>query len=157
MINKYRLNIDEKVLNFLLYHPTAKVPTEGLSLELLEENIDLIKNVEDWNIPIYNVFDFVTSMLMKKKRTRDKVLEEVGISTWNDLIVAYNGVMNKTVSLSKRERDFVKEKYSEIVNMPSEPIEEKVENPNEGKEFKTLGDYLKSNNPNDSLQFNMVK
>lgn len=117
------------------------MPTEGLNLELLEENIDLTKNLEDWNLPIYNVFDFVTSMLSRKKRTRDKVLEKVGISTWNDLIGAYNGVMNKTLTLSHREREFVKEKYSEIVNIDINEIPS--ESDSETKRFRRLDEYKK--------------
>lgn len=122
MINKYKFHDT----SFLLYYPLGEIPELGEHLELLEENVNLELNKEDHMLPIANFIEFILAGT-GKKRTRDRILEEEGISTFYDLQCAYNLMRNKLLSKSARIRKFVEDKYSEIINMKWEELPEKTE------------------------------
>lgn len=108
-IRKYKIKEKE----FLVYgNDEDKIPEDI-------EEIKFVKDVEDIeeesSLPIYAFVDFMllfVPMKTKLKRTRDKVLGEIGISSWDDLKQAYFSM----ASFSRREREYIIEKYSEIVN-----------------------------------------
>lgn len=50
------------------------------------------------------------------KRTEDKILVENGIESIQDLSECYCQIRNKVSNLSKKVRDLVIKKYSEIIN-----------------------------------------
>lgn len=108
-INKYKLNDQE----FLIYGdeelPKDITEIEHLGETTLEENPD---------VAIYCLTDFMMAFLPFKRRprTRDKILFEAGIKTWRQLSEAYYLVRTMQSNYSRREREFIVEKYSELVN-----------------------------------------
>lgn len=122
MINKYKFNDTE----FLLYYQFGIIPALGDHVELLEENLDIETNLADHQLPISNFLDFILAG-SGKKRTRDRILEENGISSFYDLQCAYNLLRAHQLNKPARVRKFVEEKYSDIINMKWEPLPEKTE------------------------------
>lgn len=69
---------------------------------------------KDIELPIFNedtLFD-----TMQGKRTEDKILIENGIESIQDLSECYCQIRNKVSNLSKKVRDLVIKKYSDIIN-----------------------------------------
>jgi hypothetical protein len=69
---------------------------------------------KDIELPIFNedtLFD-----TMQGKRTEDKILVENGIESIQDLSECYCQIRNKVSNLSKKVRDLVIKKYSDIIN-----------------------------------------
>ena len=87
-LNKYKFKDSDN--EFLIYTLTEELsmPLDDLSLELIEENPDLETNKL---LPLIKAEDLL-ERLVKRSRTRDTVLSEESI------------------------RDFINDKYSEIVN-----------------------------------------
>lgn len=103
-IKKYKIK-DQQVL---LYSKEDFSPPEELKFELVDEEVDE-------NLPILKYEELLLALL-GKKTTRDKVLDEEGIRSLKDLKYAYNLVRNKMLNKSKRVRDYVEDKYAELIN-----------------------------------------
>ena len=125
IVSKYKFPGEENT-PFLIYGDES-FPHEGLDIELIEFNIDLMSSPEDQLYPIMSVYDIVARMLTARARTRDKVLSEEGIDSFYDLQNAYHLLRIHKLNKSSRVRKFVEEKYSEIINMKWEELPEKTE------------------------------
>lgn len=103
-ILKYKLPSGRHIL---LYGTDDKLPDELFQYigECTKEDIEL---------PIFKQGTFLNTI--NKERTSDKILIENGIESIQDLTDCYYHIRNKVSNLSKRVRDLVIEKYSEIIN-----------------------------------------
>lgn len=112
-LNKYKLkNSDQELLIYTLQEDLS-MPLDDLNLELIEEHPNLEQNKF---IPILKAEDLLTRLVGKQRRTRDVVLSEESIDSWNNLKAAYYAMRNRLIYFPKRIRDFITEKYSEIIN-----------------------------------------
>lgn len=111
-LNKYKFKDSDN--EFLIYTLTEElsIPLDDLNLELIEENPDLETNKL---LPLLKAEDLL-ERLVKRSRTRDTVLSEESIDSWNNLKAAYYAMRNRMLYFSKRVRDYITEKYSEIIN-----------------------------------------
>lgn len=111
-LNKYKFKDSDN--EFLIYTLTEELsmPLNDLGLELIEENPDLETNKL---LPLLKAEDLL-ERLVKRSRTRDTVLSEESIDSWNNLKAAYFAMKRRIIHFPKRIRDFINEKYSEIVN-----------------------------------------
>ena len=111
-LNKYKFKDSDN--EFLIYTLTEElsIPLNDLGLELIEENPDLETNKF---LPLIKAEDLL-ERLVKRSRTRDTVLSEESIDSWNNLKAAYFAMKSRILYFPKRIRDFINEKYSEIVN-----------------------------------------
>ena len=111
-LNKYKFKDSDN--EFLIYTLTEElsIPLNDLGLELIEENPDLETNKL---LPLIKAEDLL-ERLVKRSRTRDTVLSEESIDSWNNLKATYYAMRNRLIYFPKRIRDFITEKYSEIVN-----------------------------------------
>ena len=111
-LNKYKFKDSDN--EFLIYTLTEELsmPLNDLGLELIEENPDLETNKL---LPLLKAEDLL-ERLVKRSRTRDTVLSEESIDSWNNLKAAYFAMKHRILYFPKRIRDFINEKYSEIVN-----------------------------------------
>ena len=111
-LNKYKFKDSDN--EFLIYTLTEELsmPLNDLGLELIEENPDLETNKL---LPLIKAEDLL-ERLIKRSRTRDTVLSEESIDSWNNLKAAYFAMKSRILYFPKRIRDFINEKYSEIVN-----------------------------------------
>lgn len=111
-LNKYKFKDSDN--EFLIYTLTEELsmPLDDLGLELIEENPDLEINKL---LPLLKAEDLF-ERLVKRSRTRDTVLSEESIDSWNNLKAAYFAMKRRIIYFPKRIRDFINEKYSEIVN-----------------------------------------
>lgn len=111
-LNKYKLKDSDN--EFLIYTLTEELsmPLNDLDLELIEENPDLETNKL---LPLIKAEDLL-ERLVKRSRTRDTVLSEESIDSWNNLKAAYFAMKHRIIYFPKRIRDFINDKYSEIVN-----------------------------------------
>lgn len=113
--NKYKLNNDEVVL---LYTKLDKIEQpqifDALQIKLLEENVNP-SSEENKFIPIHEYEQLM--LITFRKRTSDKKLEEVGISSFYDLQTAYFLIKTKSLNLPKSIRDLVEEKYTTILDL----------------------------------------
>lgn len=111
-LNKYKLKDSNN--EFLIYTLTEElsIPLDDLNLELIEENPDLETNKL---LPLIKAEDLL-ERIMKRSRTRDTVLSEESIDSWNNLKAAYFAMKRRIMYFPKRIRDFINDKYSEIVN-----------------------------------------
>lgn len=111
-LNKYKFKDSDN--EFLIYTLTEELsmPLDDLGLELIEENPDLEANKL---LPLIKAEDLL-ERLIKRSRTRDIVLSEESIDSWNNLKAAYFAIKHKIMYFPKRIRDFINDKYSEIVN-----------------------------------------
>lgn len=98
---------------FLVYGENPTLP-DFFKAELLQEDVDPSTS-EYRNLDIINKELLILSLA--KKRTRDTVLEEEHIRTFNDLSNAYFLIKAKLLHKSKRVRDFVEEKYAEVIEL----------------------------------------
>lgn len=108
--NHYKFKPTEA--EFLLYGEEISLPEE--EFELLHENIDPSLN-EYRTLELLNYNDCL--FRVTNKRSSDKVLEEVGIISFEDLAGAYYLLRNKQLNMPKRVRDLVEVKYSEIIQL----------------------------------------
>lgn len=119
-INKYKLITSTNEVEFLIYSEKgdAKIPEDIVEIKLVKEGITKQDLDEvDAYLPLYEFNDFMILFLPGKiKRTRDKILMEAGVVSWADLETAYYKVRHMNSNYSKRERDMIVEKYSEIIN-----------------------------------------
>ena len=111
-LNKYKFKDSDN--EFLIYTLTEEfsMPLNDLGLELIEENPDLETNKL---LPLLKAEDLLERILTRK-RTRDVILAEESIDSWNNLKAAYYAMRNRLIYFPKRIRDFINEKYSEIIN-----------------------------------------
>jgi hypothetical protein len=121
MVNKYTLPSQgdemDVFLIFLVYNPNGEIPKDGFSLELMEENINLLTSTKDHKYPIFHVKGIFDIFTRDKSFPRDRILMKENICSFYDLQCAYNLLRTSDLKKSRRVRDFVEEKYSEIVNM----------------------------------------
>ena len=102
--NHYKFNDYE----FLVYGEKFDFPE---NFELLTEDIDP-------SLPGYRDLDLISiDSVFAFKRTRDKVLEEEHIKSFNDLSNAYMLLRMKELNKPKRVRDFVEQKYIEVIEL----------------------------------------
>lgn len=111
-LNKYKFKNSDT--EFLVYTMTDELslPLEDLNLELVTENPSLEENKF---LQLIKAEDLLERILTHK-RTRDVVLAEESINSWNNLKAAYYAMRNRLIYFPKRIRDFITEKYSEIIN-----------------------------------------
>ena len=111
-LNKYKFKDSDN--EFLIYTLTEELsmPLDDLGLELIEENPDLETNKL---LPLLKAEDLL-KRLVKRSRTRDTVLSEESIDSWNNLKAVYFAMKRRILYFPKRIRDFINEKYSEIIN-----------------------------------------
>ena len=111
-LNKYKFKDSDN--EFLIYTLTEELsmPLDDLGLELIEENPDLEENKL---LPLIKAEDLL-ERLVKRSRSRDTVLSEESIDSWNNLKAAYFAMKRRIIYFPKRIRDFINDKYSEIVN-----------------------------------------
>ena len=111
-LNKYKFKDSDN--EFLIYTLTEELsmPLNDLGLELIEENSDLETNKL---LPLLKAEDLL-ERLVKRSRTRDTVLSEESIDSWNNLKAAYYAMRNRILYFPKRVREMITDKYSEIVN-----------------------------------------
>ena len=111
-LNKYKFKDSDT--EFLIYTMTDELslPLEDLNLELVTENPSLEENKF---LQLIKAEDLLERILTHK-RTRDVVLAEESINSWNNLKAAYYAMRNRLIYFPKRIRDFITEKYSEIIN-----------------------------------------
>ena len=111
-LNKYKFKNSDT--EFLIYTMTDELslPLDDLNLELVTENPSLEENKFLQLIKAEDLLERVIT----HKRTRDVVLAEESINSWNNLKAAYYAMRNRLIYFPKRIRDFINEKYSEIVN-----------------------------------------
>lgn len=96
----------------------VKIPEDISEITLIKEGITK-KELDEAEafIPFYSFNDFMMMFLPKrKKRTRDKVLMDAGVISWANLGTAYYEVRHMRSNYSKKERELIVEKYSEIIN-----------------------------------------
>lgn len=112
ILNKYKFKDSDN--EFLIYTLTEELsmPLDNLNLELIEKNPDLETNKL---LPLIKAEDLL-ERLVKRSRTRDTVLSEESIDSWNNLKAAYFAMKRRIIYFPKRIRDFINEKYSEIIN-----------------------------------------
>lgn len=112
ILNKYKFKDSDN--EFLIYTLTEELsmPLDDLNLELIEENPDLEANKL---LPLIKAEDLL-ERIVKHSRTRDVILSEESIDSWNNLKAAYYAMRNHILYFSKRVREMITDKYSEIVN-----------------------------------------
>ena len=111
-LNKYKFKNSDT--EFLVYTMTDELslPLDDLNLELVTENPSLEENKFLQLIKAEDLLE----RIIKHSRTRDTVLSEESIDSWNNLKAAYYAMRNRLIYFPKRIRDFITEKYSEIIN-----------------------------------------
>lgn len=112
-LNKYKLKDSDQELLIYTLQEDLSMPLDDLNLELIEERPNLEENKF---IPILKAEDLLTRLIGKQRRTRDVILSEESIDSWNNLKAAYYAMKNRILYFSKRIREMITDKYSEIVN-----------------------------------------
>ena len=111
-LNKYKLKDSDTELLIYTMTDELSLPLDDLSLELIQENPVLEENKF---IPLIKAEDLL-ERIMTHGRTRDTVLSEESIDSWNNLKAAYYAMRNRILYFPKRIREMITDKYSEIVN-----------------------------------------
>lgn len=111
-LNKYKLKDSDTELLIYTMTDELSLPLEDLNLELVQESPILEENAF---ISLIKAEDLL-ERIMTHKRTRDVVLADEKIDTWNNLKAAYYAMKNNLIYFSRRIREFITEKYSEIIN-----------------------------------------
>lgn len=109
-LNKYKLKTSD--IELLIYTMTDELSLPLEDLELIQENPILEENKF---IPLIKAEDLL-ERIMTHGRTRDTVLSEESIDSWNNLKASYYAMKHNLIHFSKRIRDYITEKYSEIIN-----------------------------------------
>jgi len=112
-LNKYKLKDSDQELLIYTLQEDLSMPLDDLNLELIEEHPNLEENKF---IPILKAEDLLTRIIGKQRRTRDVILSEESIDSWNNLKASYYAMRNRILYFSKRVREMITDKYSEIVN-----------------------------------------
>lgn len=112
-LNKYKLKDSDTELLIYTLTEELSLPLDDLNLELIQENPNLEENKF---IPILKAEDLLTRLIGKQRRTRDVILSEESIDSWNNLKAAYYVMRNRILYFPKRVREMITDKYSEIVN-----------------------------------------
>lgn len=112
-LNKYKLKDSDQELLIYTLQEDLSMPLDNLNLELIEEHPNLEENKF---IPILKAEDLLTRIIGKQRRTRDVILSEESIDSWNNLKAAYYAMRNRILYFPKRVREMITDKYSEIVN-----------------------------------------
>lgn len=112
-LNKYKLKDSDQELLIYTLQEDLSMPLDDLNLELIEEHPNLEENKF---ITILKAEDLLTRIIGKQRRTRDVILSEESIDSWNNLKAAYYAMRNRILYFSKRVREMIIDKYSEIVN-----------------------------------------
>lgn len=113
ILNKYKLKDSNQELLIYTLQEDLSMPLDDLNLELIEEHPNLEENKF---IPILKAEDLLTRLIGKQRRTRDVILSEESIDSWNNLKAAYYAMRNRILYFPKRIREMITDKYSEIVN-----------------------------------------
>lgn len=113
ILNKYKLKDSDQELLIYTLQEDLSMPLDDLNLELIEEHPNLEENKF---VPILKAEDLLTRIIGKQRRTRDVILSEESIDSWNNLKAAYYAMRNRILYFSKRVREMITDKYSEIVN-----------------------------------------
>ena len=108
--NHYRLKPGVEVL---LYGEELNLP-DFLNAELINENVD--PSIEEYRYLSLLDKDLLIQSILGK-RTRDKILEEEHISSFNDLSNAYFLIKAKVLNKQRRIRELVEEKYIDIIEL----------------------------------------
>lgn len=111
-LNKYKLKDSDTELLIYTMTDELSLPLDDLNLELVQESPILEENAF---ISLIKAEDLL-ERIMTHKRTRDTVLSDEHIDTWNNLKAAYYAMRNRMLYFPKRIREFITEKYSEIIN-----------------------------------------
>ena len=111
-LNKYKLKDSDTELLIYTLTDELVLPLEDLNLELIEESPNLEENKF---LELVKAEDLL-ERIITHKRTRDIVLAEESINSWNNLKAAYYAMRNRLIYFPKRIREFITEKYSEIIN-----------------------------------------
>ena len=111
--NCYSFNNEKQIL---IYGDELEIP-ESFGLTLIAEDID--PSLEQYRkLPLYNKELLILTVF--GKRNREKVLEEEHISSFDDLSNAYFLLKIKQLNKSRRVREFVEQKYIEIIDLVKE-------------------------------------
>ena len=111
-LNKYKLKDSDTELLIYTLTDELSLPLDDLNLELIEESSNLEENKF---LELVKAEDLL-ERIITHKRTRDIVLSEEAINSWNNLKAAYYAMRNRLLYFPKRIREFITEKYSEIIN-----------------------------------------
>ena len=111
-LNKYKFKDSDTELLIYTMTDELSLPLNDLGLELIEESPNLEENKF---LELVKAEDLL-ERIITHKRTRDIVLAEESINSWNNLKAAYYAMRNKLLYFPKRIREFITEKYSEIIN-----------------------------------------
>lgn len=111
-LNKYKLKDSDTELLIYTMTDELSLPLDDLNLELVQESPILEENAF---ISLIKAEDLL-ERIMTHKRTRDTVLSDAHIDSWNNLKAAYYAMRNRMLYFSWRIREFITEKYSEIIN-----------------------------------------
>jgi len=86
-----------------------------ISNEIAFEQVD-----KDYSLyPILSADDLLLRALNKKARTMTHVLDEIGISCWDQIRKEYDKIKEKKSQLSKSQRDKVVTYYERLTNLNS--------------------------------------
>lgn len=104
-------------LEFLLYSTSVTIDFNDFPPDIeIEGNVDPSHYP---NLAIIKYENFVLKAFGLSKRSIDRILSEEGIETYNDLVHEYFLIQTKQSNKSKRIRDFVVEKYIEVIDYVS--------------------------------------
>ena len=111
-LNKYKLKNSDAELLIYTMTDELSLPLDDLNLELIQESPVLEENKFILLIKAEDLLE----RIMTHGRTRDTVLSEESIDSWNNLKASYYAMKHNLIHFSKRIRDYITEKYSEIIN-----------------------------------------
>ena len=107
--NHYR--IKDQDFEFLAYGETFDFPE---AMECVSEDVDP-------SLEQYRKLDLVRAEpLLTFGRTRDRILEEHHIRSFYDLVNAYTLLRLKVLNKPRKVREFVEEKYAEVIDLVHE-------------------------------------
>lgn len=112
ILNKYKLKDSDQELLIYTLQEDLSMPLDDLNLELIEKHPNLEENKF---IPLIKAEDLL-ERIMTRRRTRDTVLSEESIDSWNNIKASYYAMKHDLIHFSKRIRNYITEKYSEIIN-----------------------------------------
>lgn len=112
-LNKYKIKDSGQELLIYTLQEELSMPLNDLGLELIEEHPNLEENKF---LQLIKAEDLLARITGQQKRTRDIVLAEESIDSWNNLKAAYYAMRNRIIYFPRRIRNFITDKYSELVN-----------------------------------------
>lgn len=111
MIGKYKFT--DTSTEFLCYSDNEIKFSEGIPVELIEENSDPSKNGD---LPILHFEELMIRGMYQKARITDKILAEHGCDTFNKLSASYFLIKNKSLNKPKKVRDLIEKRYADIIH-----------------------------------------